>query len=77
MRELTPSEIVREMDMQFTCKTHAAKELGMKVHILRALSAHAKGGTGYPRTANRKNLIALAKALGFKVINTEKIYVED
>lgn len=77
MKELTAIEIIREMDMRYTCKTHAAAALGIKNHILRALSARAKGGSGYPRIANRKNLVTLAKALGYKVINPEAIYVED
>jgi len=77
MKELTPQEIIREMDMRFTCKTHAADALGIKKHILRALSARAKGGSGYPRIENRKNLVRLALALGFPVIDPEKIYIQD
>lgn len=77
MKEISAQEIIREMDMRFTCKTHAATALGIKKHILRALSARAKGGSGYPRIANRKNLVTLAKALGYKVVNPEAIYIED
>ena len=76
MKEISAQEIIREMDMRYTCKTHAAAALGIKKHILRALSARAKGGSGYPRIANRKNLVTLAKALGYKVVNPEAIYVE-
>ena len=77
MRELTAKEIIKEMDSHFTCKTKASEALGIKLHVLRALSARVKGVDSYPKIANRKNLIALAKALNFKVVDPEKIYIED